>query len=68
MMLGEGEQAARIVPYLAAEIDSLSTHPRRLRAHIGRLLGLPADQLPRRLPGALATMADAVRRLRGANE
>jgi len=68
MMLCEGEQAARIVPYLAAEIDSLSTHPRRLRAHIGRLLGLPADQLPRRLPGALATMADAVRRLRGANE
>jgi hypothetical protein len=68
MMLGEAEEAATIVPYLAAEIDSLSTHRRRLRAHIGRLLGLPADQLPRRLPGPLATMADAVRGLRGANE
>lgn len=60
-MLGDPVAAAAIVPFHGAELASLALHPRRLAAHVGRLLGLPPELLRRRLPGALATMARAVR-------
>jgi putative sugar O-methyltransferase len=60
-MTGQGAAAAAVVPFQRRELESLARHPRRLAAHVGRLLGLPREVLPRRLPGPLATMADAVR-------